>query len=100
MNNLSQYMADFDFPINITERFLDLIAVQRSVVNQYFREGKLASYAISFERGKLWAVFNAASEFEVMEMLADFPLTAFMGVEITMLNQFDRQYLEPAFSKN
>lgn len=80
-----RFMVDFTLPNDLTEEFFDLVPYQRAVVNRYFGEGKLLNYALSVENQKLWAIFNAESEMEVMEMLVDFPLTKFMAVEISML---------------
>lgn len=78
-------MVDFSLPNELTEEFLDLVPYQRAVVNRYFCEGKLLNYALSIESAKLWAVFSANSEMEVMEMIVDFPLSKFMKAEISML---------------
>ena len=85
MGASQQFMVDFSLPTELTEEFFDLIPYQRAVVNRYFFEGKLLNYALSVESAKLWAIFNANSEMEVMEMLVDFPLSKFMKVEISML---------------
>ncbi len=94
------FMVDFTMPGKPCDEFFDLIPYQRVVVNKYFQEGKLLNYALSEEKSKLWAVFNANSEMEVLEMLVDFPLTRFMQVEICLLSQFDGNTLEPTFSLN
>ena len=100
MNAFHQFMVDFTFPEQLTEEFLDLIPYQRAVVNRFFSEGKLLNYALSFEKAKLWVIFNAPSEMEVMEMITDFPLTKFMKVEITMLDLYNFNHNAPAFSLN
>lgn len=89
MNTEYQFMVDFTLPRELTDEFIDLIPYQRNVVNKYFSEGKLVNYALSLENAKLWAVFNADSEMEVMEMIVDFPLTKFMQVEICMLSLYN-----------
>lgn len=89
MNTEYQFMVDFTLPPELSDEFIDLIPYQRNVVNKYFSEGKLVNYALSLENAKLWAVFNAESEMEVMEMIIDFPLTKFMQVEICMLSIYN-----------
>lgn len=89
MNTEHQFMVDFTLPRELSEEFLDLIPYQRNIVNKYFSEGKLVNYALSLENAKLWAIFNADSELEVMEMIVDFPLTKFMHVEICMLSMYN-----------
>ena len=101
MNTVYQFMVDFTLPQSLTLEFKDLIPYQKMVVERFFDEGKLSTYAQSFETSKLWAIFNAKSEMEVMNMLADMPLTSFMQVDINMLSAFSTadNYL-PQFSMN
>lgn len=78
-------MVDFSLPHNLPSDFIDLVPAQRAVVNRFLQEGKLSSYSLSLDTSKLWAIFNANSEVEVMDMIADFPLSGFMDVEISLL---------------
>ena len=73
---------------NPPEEFFEMMPFQEAVAQQYLTEGKLINYALSMEQGKLWAVFKANSELEVLEMLIDFPLTEFMEIEITLLSNY------------
>ncbi|MCP3929514.1 MAG: hypothetical protein GY705_10475 [Bacteroidetes bacterium] len=96
-----QFMVDFSLPDVLSVEFMDLISEQRAQVNRYFSEGKLVSYALSFENSKLWAIFNASSELEVLELITDLPLTRFMQVEVSVLtfyNTFSQEI--PNFSMN
>ena len=101
MNTVYQFMVDFTLPQNLSLEFKEMIPYQRMVVERFFDEGKLRTYAQSFETSKLWAIFNANSEVEVMNMLADLPLTTFMKVNINMLSTFStaENYM-PQFSMN
>ena len=88
-------------PENLTDEFMGLIPFQRAKINRLFREGKILNYALSLENAKLWAIFTANSEMEVMEMIAELPLTKFMQVEISMLTFYNSIAEEmPAFSMN
>lgn len=101
MNYEYQYMVDFTLPEVLTEEFMSLIPYQRARVNQFFSEGKLVNYALSLEESKLWAVFNANSELDVMELIAEMPLTKFMQVRVSMLTFYNTsQERMPAFSMN
>lgn len=96
-----QFMVDFILPENLSEEFMSLIPYQRAMINQYFKEGKLLNYALSLENSRLWAVFNANSELEVMDYLADLPLTEYMQVEISMLTFYNGvEPMTPNFSLN
>jgi muconolactone delta-isomerase len=48
-------------------------------------EGKIKSYSLSLDRSKLWSIFVAKSEFEVMELIAQFPLSDWMQPNIQEL---------------
>lgn len=85
MDNKYQFMVDFTLPNTLTTNFMDLVPAQRAIVNRFLQEGKLSSYSLSLDKSKLWAVFNANSEVEVMDMVADFPLAGFMDMEISLL---------------
>ncbi|MEM1121982.1 MAG: muconolactone Delta-isomerase family protein [Bacteroidota bacterium] len=101
MNTVYQFMVDFTLPKQLPVEFREMLPYQKMVVERFFDEGKLRTYAPSFETSKLWAIFNANSEMEVMNMLADLPLTAFMKVSINMLSGYStaENYL-PQFSMN
>jgi len=85
----AHFMVDFTLPEQLTNDFFDLLPHQDYVVHKYLSNGKLVNYALSLENAKLWAVFSANSELEVREILAEFPLTHFMRVEISLLTTFN-----------
>jgi|AntRauTorckE5430_2_1112549.scaffolds.fasta_scaffold23516_2 muconolactone delta-isomerase len=100
INPTNQFMVDFTLPQELSREFMDLIPFQRAVVDRYLSDGSLVNYALALEHAKLWAIFNANSEMEVLEMLTDFPLTPFMQIEINELTSFSTAELSPAFSLN
>ena len=101
INTEYQYMVDFKLPNTLTQDFMDLVPFQRMAVNKLFEEGKLINYALSLENSKLWAVFSAKSELDVMDMIADLPLTPYMKVDISMLTFYnDTKTQIPKFSMN
>jgi len=101
INTDYHYMVDFAMPDVLNEEFMNLVPFQRSAVNKLFMEGKLLNYALSLENSRLWAVFSANSELEVMDMISDLPLTPFMKVEISLLTFYNTMYPKmPEFSKN
>jgi muconolactone delta-isomerase len=100
-NNLTQYMVDFTMPTELPEDFVSRIPQQRAAVNRLLSEGKILNYALSLENSKLWAVFSAQSESDLMEMVHRLPLTRFMKVrvsELTFYNAYNA--FVPAFSVN
>jgi hypothetical protein len=97
-----QYMVDFKLPDILTEEFIALIPRQRNVVNRYFQYGKMVNYALSLEHSKLWAIFRANTEYEVLQMIADLPLTPLMDdVQVSSLTFYNSPVQSvPDFSFN
>ena len=95
------YMVDFKLPNILSDEFMDLVPYQRVAINKLFEEGKIASYALSLENSRVWGVFKANSELQVMDILSDLPLTPFMKIEISLLTFFnDAKTQVPKFSLN
>ncbi|HNL38595.1 MAG TPA: muconolactone Delta-isomerase family protein [Saprospiraceae bacterium] len=100
-SSLNQYMVDFTLPSDLPEEFVSRIPQQRKAVNRLLSEGKLLNYALSLEDAKLWAVFAAPSEAELMELVSSLPLTRFMKVRISELTFYNASHpMAPAFSAN
>ena len=101
MHQEYQFMVDFTLPNELTEEFFELLSYQDCVVNKYLAQGKLVNYAISLDNAKMWAIFSANSELEVLEMLHDFPLTRFTQVEVSLLTSYSTLGVAaPNFSLN
>ena len=84
-----QYMIEFMLPEELSQEFIERMPRQRKVVNRYFRRGTLISYALSLESSKMWAIFKVSSELELMELLADMPLTPLVNLDISCLTIFN-----------
>ncbi|RCR68132.1 muconolactone Delta-isomerase family protein [Larkinella punicea] len=82
---MSQFMVEFDLPVDMTEEFTVKIPLQRLKVNELMESGKLLSYALSLDRQKLWCVVKAQTEFDVMAIISEFPLISYMDPTITEL---------------
>jgi Muconolactone delta-isomerase len=96
-----QFMVDFSLPKVLSEDFLRLIPHQRAKVNKLFRDGKLINYALSLDNSKIWAIVNANSELDVLELVSQLPLTRFMQYKINLLTVFNSVNAEsPVFSMN
>ncbi|UBM57453.1 hypothetical protein LAG90_11550 [Marinilongibacter aquaticus] len=98
---MAQFMVEFDLPTPYSEDFLTKIPVQKMVVDEFMEEGKIISYALSLDRGRLWMIMNANSDFEVLDVLNEFPLIDDMHYAITelMFNHAGAIHV-PAFSLN
>jgi hypothetical protein len=98
---MNQFMVDFTLPLHLNERFTNSIPEQRAMVNDYFSEGKLVSYALALEKSKLWAVFAAETEFEVIHYVEALPLTRYMRYTIAELTFHNSVMVRmPSFSVN
>lgn len=94
-------MVDFTLPTDLPEEFVNKIPQQRDLVNRLLTEGKILNYALSLENSKLWVVFAATSETELMEMVHRLPLTRYMKVRVSELTFFNAHHsFVPAFSVN
>jgi muconolactone delta-isomerase len=82
---MSQFMVEFDLPVDMTEEFTAKIPLQRLKVNELMENGKLLSYALSYDRQKLWCVVKAQTEFDAIEIISEFPLISYMDPTITEL---------------
>ncbi|GAB3912507.1 hypothetical protein GCM10028803_55900 [Larkinella knui] len=82
---MSQFMVEFDLPAEMTEDFTVKIPLQRLKVNELMENGKLLTYALSYDRQKLWCVVKARTEFEALEIISEFPLISYMDPTITEL---------------
>ena len=100
MNTVYQFMVEFSLPESPTDEFFELLDYQRAVVHKLFSDGKLANYAHSFEDSKIWAIFNAGSEMEVMETITEFPTAKYLQVRISMLDIYNFNTANPIFSLN
>ena len=99
--DIYQFMVDFTMPELITERFTHRIPDQRTMVNDYFGENILVSYAVSLEKGKIWAIFNGDNEEEVKSFVTAMPLTRYMTYTINILTFYNLMTAQlPAFSVN
>ncbi len=79
------FMVEFELPEVLTDEFMSLIPEQRYVINKMMADGQLKSYSLALDRSMLWAVFDADSEFQVLELIAQMPLSDFMDPYVSEL---------------
>ena len=82
---MSQFMVEFTLPDDITEAFVQKIPRHRAKVNQMMEQGKINSYALAADRSKIWCIVKADTEYEVMEIIAEFPLIDYLTPVINEL---------------
>ncbi len=79
------FMIEFDLPESFDEEFMALIPKQRYVINSMLAEGRVKAYSLAMDRSKLWAIMSGESEFEIMESIAQMPLSEYMSPNISEL---------------
>jgi len=94
-------MVDFTLPTTLSKDFFDMLPTQKAILEKLFDQGKLCSFASAFETSKMWAIFAANSEYEVMSLLATLPITDYTKVNISMLSSYNTMdAFLPQFSMN
>ena len=95
-----QYMVEFQVPPLLTDEMLALIPDQQEQVNKLFIQGKMLSYSLSVDRSKLWAVFIAGSESELINHIDSLPMTYLMDYNYHELMFHNTVHLIPSMSLN
>lgn len=98
--DFKQYMVEFIVPTPVSEEIISLIPDQREIVEQLFTGGKLLIYSLSEDRSKLWAIFLANSESELILLIDRLPLTSFMHYDYKELMFYQSLQLLPTMSLN
>ena len=99
---MSQFMVEFILPDDMTEEFISKVPRQRLKINQLMEKGKITAYSLAADRSKLWCIVKADNEFDVMAIIAEFPLIDFMRPTISelMFNNTATAIKLPMFSLN
>ncbi|MCG8329076.1 MAG: muconolactone Delta-isomerase family protein [Chitinophagales bacterium] len=79
------FMVEFDLPEHMDDDFMAMIPKQRYTINSMLAEGRIQSYALSLDRSKLWAIMRGDSEFDIMESIAQMPLSPYMTPHVSEL---------------
>ncbi len=98
---MSQFMVEFMLPDVMSEDFVATIPQHRLKINELMKEGKITSYSLAADRTKLWCIIRAETEYEVMAIIADFPLIEYLEPTISEL-MFNNMvaFRMPLFSLN
>jgi len=94
------FMIEFDLPEAPNEEFFSLVPRQRYMINNLMAEGKVKSYSLALDRSRLWVIAEADTEFEVMEMIADMPLSPYMTPFVSELMFHNTYEILVPFSLN
>jgi len=94
-------MVDFTLPETLSKDFMEMLPSQKVKLEKLFDQGKLCSFASAFDTSKMWAIFTANSEYEVMGLIATLPLAEHVQVKISMLASYNTMdAFLPQFSRN
>ncbi len=97
---MKAFMIEFDLPEEPNEEFFSLIPRQRYVINNLMADGKIKSYSLAIDRSRLWVVAEAESEFELMEIISDMPLSPYMTPTVSELMFHNSYETMVSFSLN
>jgi muconolactone delta-isomerase len=95
-----QYIVEFTIIDPFDDEIEKLIPGQRMAVFKLFQNGILHSYTLSLDRKRLWAVFSADSESELVRILSNMPMHNLMDYDYTELMFHNSASYLPAVSMN
>ncbi len=93
-------MVEFDVPYPLTEEILDMIPEQKVAIDELFAGGKMLSYTLSLDRTKVWAIFLADQESELLAFIDRLPMTSYMDFDYHEIMFHNTVHLMPAMSLN
>jgi len=82
---MSFFMAEVWLPQALSDEFYALIPRHRKMVNDLIERGIVNSYTVDENRTKIWILFSASEESEVLAHLKNLPIFRFVKVEIFKL---------------
>lgn len=98
---MKAFMADINLPLEQGEDFMEKIPEQRSRVDKLMDDGKIANYAVSMDRRKLWVLIEANDIHEAEIIVQSFPILEEIDYTISELLFNQRAILDiPNFSLN
>jgi len=98
--HIRHYMVEFAVPAPFPQDLYYIIPEQRSIVNDLFTAGKMVSYTLSMDLTKLWVIFLASSESELITLVDKLPLTSYMDFDYSELRFHQSLKLLPTMSLN
>jgi len=99
-NFVKQYMVEFEVPQPMTEDMFLLVPEQKQKFDELFTSGKLLSYSLSMDRERLWAIFMASSESELLTYIDMLPMTPYMDFDYDELMFYNTVSMLPSMSLN
>ncbi|MCH2045353.1 MAG: hypothetical protein MK212_14650 [Saprospiraceae bacterium] len=72
------YMIEFELPKFATKEFTEQMQAHDLVIEKWKQEGILETYCMAHSQAKFWAIMKASSEFEIMSIIEELPMSNFM----------------------
>jgi hypothetical protein len=99
MGKIYKYMVQFNFS-DFTLEMQEMIPRQRLVVDRLFDQGVLITYTLAADRSKLWAVFQADGESELLSYIDTLPMTKYADYTYNEIMFHDSSQFIPSISLN
>ena len=71
-------MIEFELPKFATKEFTEQMQAHDLVIEKWKQEGILETYCMAHSQAKFWAIMKASSEFEIMSIIEELPMSNFM----------------------
>lgn len=95
------FMVEMHLPEVLDRELMNLVPQQRLFVNRLFQAGRLLTYSLSLEKGRLWAILKADSNLDVLEVLSQMPIAPHVESDISPLTFHQAAtFVAPRFSLN
>ena len=76
------FMIDIELPEVKDEQFMQLVPQQRELVNRWLTQGIILSYTLNLSKSKLWVVGEARAKENMLGLLQQFPIYAYIKFEM------------------
>lgn len=93
-------MVEFIIPDPIPDFIFDMLPEQHEAVIKLFHSGELLTYTLSQDRTKLWAIFMADSESEIIHIIDKLPMSQYFQYDYKEVMFHDSIQFFPAVSLN
>jgi hypothetical protein len=79
---MNSFMLDIDLPGQFGNDFIQLIPLQRVIIDRMMKEGTIITYSLSSDRSKLWVVMRGDDMTDIRKRVKTFPIYKFIRYRI------------------
>lgn len=94
------FMVTIDLPAPLKNKLNGLMDKQSRAIRKLMASGKISFYGMSENGGKIWAIVEAESTIEVMELIGDLPIYEYISYDIQSMDHVNVQNVLPQYSLN